>query len=158
MAFSFFLRDLDDVARTELSTQVALYKRIRPILLDSASIVLGPQPVSFPDRAWSGWDVVEHVSRRTGDAVILAFDMPITRRAPWCIRRPFGRMRYDVESADYGTWIVLRAALMAQGEVPPRHLTRSRADPARAGAGVEKTPGVVVSFWKTTPGVLSLAP
>jgi alpha-galactosidase len=117
MAFSFFLRELDDVARTQLTTQVALYKRIRPILLDSASIVLGPQPVSFPDRTWSGWDVVEHVSRRTGDAVILAFDTldspPSTVVYPTALRQD---AMYDVESADYGNLgSSSGAALMAQG-------------------------------------------
>jgi alpha-galactosidase len=117
VGLSFLLNDLDAVARTELSSQIALYKRIRPVLLDSAAIVLSAQPVSFPDQAWSGWDVVEHVSRRSGEAVILAFDT--LDSPPSTVVYPKGLWQdamYDVESADYGILgSATGAELMAKG-------------------------------------------
>ncbi len=58
LGLSVRLGDMGDGSRASMAKQIDLYKRLRPILLDGVSFVLGPQQVSFPDAAWSGWDVV----------------------------------------------------------------------------------------------------
>lgn len=117
LGISLVVSAQDEDARAGLATEIALYKRIRPILQDSTAILLGRQPVASPDQPWSGWDVVEHVSRRTGDAVLLAFETP--GGPPSAVVYPKALRQdamYDVESADYGMLgSSTGAALMAQG-------------------------------------------
>src|SRR5205823_696587 len=64
---------MSEGTRTEIGKQVALYKRIRPILRQGAGILLGSQVMEYRDAPWWGWDAIEHVQPATGDAVIFAF-------------------------------------------------------------------------------------
>jgi len=117
LGLSLVLADLDEGARADASRQIALYKQIRPIMQDSSAFLLSKQATAYADQGWSGWDVIEHVSRRTGEAVILAFD---SVDGPTSVTVYPKALRtdaiYDVESADYG---VLGSSsgpeLMAQG-------------------------------------------
>lgn len=120
--------DMSEGSRQSLTRQIDLYKRVRPILLDSVSFALGPQQVSLPDAPWSGWDVIEHVSTTSGDAVLMAFE---TADAPSsALVRPKGLkpdVMYQVESADYGDLgAVSGSDLMVKGiEIAVSDLTRS---------------------------------
>jgi alpha-galactosidase len=69
-----------------ISSQVALFKYIRPIMQEGSAVLpilvdgdivsTDKQVTKYPDTAWSGWDAIEHVLPRTGEAVILAFGSP----------------------------------------------------------------------------------
>jgi hypothetical protein len=91
LGLSLRLGDMADGSRASMAKQIDLYKRLRPILLDGVSFVLSPQQTSYPDAPWSGWDVTQHVSRTTGDAVLMAFETPDA--PPSAIVRPKGSNR-----------------------------------------------------------------
>jgi hypothetical protein len=120
--------DMSEGSRQSMARQIELYRRIRPILLDSVSFVLTPQVVSFLDAPWSGWDAVEHLSTTSGDAVVTAFE---TADAPLsALVRPKGLkpdVMYQVESADYGDLgAVSGSDLMVKGiEIGISDLTHS---------------------------------
>ena len=96
-----------------ISNQVSLYKYIRPILtegsvltptlVDGDAVIRDRQVTTYPSTTWSGWDAIEHVLPRTGEAVILAFGSP---EGPGnIVVKPVGLRSdddYDVESADFG--------------------------------------------------------
>ena len=73
-------------AGSSATTSFALYKYIRPILQEGSAVipilvdgdnVSTDKPVTkYPDGDWSGWDAIEHVLPRTGEAVVLAFGSP----------------------------------------------------------------------------------
>jgi alpha-galactosidase len=128
LGLSVRLGDMGEGSRASMAKQVDLYKRVRPILLNSVSFVLGPQQMSLPDTAWSGWDVVEHVSTTNGDAVLMAFETPDAPAT--ALLRPKGLkpdVMYRVESADYGDLgAVSGSDLMLKGiEIAMGDLTRS---------------------------------
>ena len=80
-----------------------------------------------PEWAWSGWDVIEHVTR-SGDAVIMGFEAPDNTGI--VLVKPVGLRAdatYTVESADYGRLGEVRGSdLMSQGvELQPSSLSRS---------------------------------
>lgn len=86
-----------------IGREIALYKRIRPILQDGNHILLSRQVVTFPDTPFVGWDVVEHVSPTTGDAVVIAFDSPDGPSSVLVnLKGLKPQTNYAVESADYG--------------------------------------------------------
>lgn len=89
--------------RAVVAKQVALYKRIRPIIQQGAAFLLGPQVMSYPDAPWWGWDAIEHVQASTGDAVVFAFNTDDSEEnaivKPHALRP---NTVYEVESADYG--------------------------------------------------------
>jgi alpha-galactosidase len=117
LGVSLLLSKLDERARADLASQIALYKQIRPILQQGTAIPLNGPPVALAGQRWSGWDVVEHVSRRTGDAVILAFNTPDSQASTVVYPRVLRQDAiYDVESADYGMIGSARGSeLMGQG-------------------------------------------
>jgi hypothetical protein len=96
-----------------INSQMALFKYIRPILLDGSEVIpilmegdsaiTEKQITKYPDSNWSGWDAIEHVLPRTGEAVVLAFGAPDGPGS--IVVRPVGLRPdddYDVESADFG--------------------------------------------------------
>jgi alpha-galactosidase len=128
LGLSLRLGDMADGSLASMAKQIDLYKRLRPILLDGVSFLLGPQQTSYPDAPWSGWDVTQHVSRTTGDSVLLAFETPDA--PPSALVRPKGLkpdVMYQVESADYGDLgAVSGSDLMLKGiEIAVSDVTRS---------------------------------
>jgi alpha-galactosidase len=119
---------MSDGTRAELARHIALYKYIRPILLGSDSMLLSAQQIDLPDVPWSGWDVIQHVSPATGDAVVMAFDTPdapsSTLVRPRALRTD---LDYQVESADYGDLGTMHGAdLMSNGiQINASDLTHS---------------------------------
>jgi alpha-galactosidase len=128
LGLSVRLEDMSDGSLASVQKQIDLYKRIRPILADSVTFLLGRQQLSYPDAPWSGWDATEHLSPATGDAVVLAFE---TADAPAsAVLRPKALkadVMYQIESGDYGDLgAVSGADLMAKGiEITSSDLTRS---------------------------------
>jgi alpha-galactosidase len=117
LGMSWLSGDMSEGTVTEVAKQISLYKLIRPFLREGSAILLSPQYLSTPDVPWTGWDVVEDIVPRTGEAVLFAFDAP---DAPASIvlrpRSLRADVTYDVESADYGLLgSVSGADLMAQG-------------------------------------------
>ena len=114
--------------RAVVAKQVALYKRIRPIIQQGAAFLLGPQVMSYPDAPWWGWDAIEHVQASTGDAVVFAFNTDDSETntivKPRSLRPD---AIYEVESADYGVLgEVSGAELMARGiEISASGVSRS---------------------------------
>jgi alpha-galactosidase len=138
MGLSVLVGGFDEGTQATLASQVALYKRIRPIVVDGNAMLLTAQQLEYPDAPWSGWDVIEHLSPRTGDAVLMAFDSadapPSTLVRPKALR---AEVMYQVESADYGDLgTVSGADLMAQGvqidasDVSHSHVLILHAQPA----------------------------
>ncbi|HKW00061.1 MAG TPA: alpha-galactosidase [Vicinamibacterales bacterium] len=128
MGLSVRLGDMSDGSRAAMGKQIDLYKRVRPILANSVSFVLGPQQVSLPDTPWTGWDVIEHVSTTSGDTVLMAFetaDAPSSTLVRLKGLKP--DVMYQVESADYGDLgAVSGSDLMLKGvEIAVSDLTRS---------------------------------
>jgi len=118
---------LGDATRAVLAHEIALYKRLRPILDESATFLLAPQPVALPDVAWSGWEAVEHLSTRTGDAIVMAFESP---NAPSSVvvrlRGLQPAASYEVESADNGVLgSATGADLMTAGVLLQSSLSRA---------------------------------
>ncbi|HUL74723.1 MAG TPA: alpha-galactosidase [Vicinamibacterales bacterium] len=128
IGLSMVTREMSGGTLAGLAGQIALYKYIRPILVSGNAMRLTPQQIDHPDAPWSGWDVVEHVSPATGDAVLMAFD---TADAPLStLVKPRGLradVLYQVESADYGDLGSVRGAdLMARGvEIQASDVSRS---------------------------------
>ena len=138
LGLSLRLGDMGDGSRASMAKQIDLYKRIRPILLDGVAFVLGPQQVSLPDAPWSGWDVVQQVSRTTGDAVLMAFETPDAPQS--VLVRPKGLkpdVMYQVESADFGDLgavsgsdLMLKGIEIAMSDLTHSHILILRAQPA----------------------------
>jgi alpha-galactosidase len=120
--------DMSEGSRQSMTRQLDLYKRVRPILRDAVSFLLSPQQISWPDAPWSGWDVIQHVSTTSGDAVLMAFET--ADAPPSALVRPKGLkpdVMYQVESADYGDLgAVSGSDLMLKGiEIAVSDLTHS---------------------------------
>lgn len=97
------LWQLDEGTRAQTATQIALYKRVRPILRDGSSMVLSPQYINTPDWPWAGWDITEHLSATTGDAAVFAFNSDdAADRVTVQLRGLNPDAVYSVESADLG--------------------------------------------------------
>jgi alpha-galactosidase len=122
------IADMSEATRNKISTEIALYKLIRPILREGGSILLGRQVMDFPGAGWSGWDAIEQVAPASGEAVVFGFrssDGPSS-----AIVKPRGlrpEASYDVESADFGRLgTVTGADLMRDGlELDASGLTQS---------------------------------
>jgi alpha-galactosidase len=127
LGMSWRSQDLGDGTRAVLAHEIALYKRLRPILDDSAAFLLAPQPVALPEVAWSGWEAVEHVSTRTGDAIVMAFETP---DAPSSVVVRLRGLRpeasYEVESANEGVLGTAAGADLMAGGVLLQSSTLSR--------------------------------
>jgi alpha-galactosidase len=109
------LSQMDEATRTMSANEIALYKRIRPILQTGSAMLLSPQYMSFPDQPYSGWDVVEQLSGTTGEAVLMAFgtdDGPPSALVKLKGLQP-DRL-YWAESADQGTLGVARGSELMQ--------------------------------------------
>jgi alpha-galactosidase len=95
---------LDGATRYRIADQIALYKRVRPILQESGSILLGRQATALPQAMWPGWDAVQHLSPRSRESVVFAFR---TAEGPEDavikVRGLLPDALYDVESADHGS-------------------------------------------------------
>jgi len=127
LGISFPVSGMDEGMQASVGKQFALYKLIRQVLTEGALVPLTPQVTEFPEAPWSGWDAVELLLPRTGEAVVLAFDTPDA--PPSIVVKPQGLWRaslYDVESADYGLLgTVSGADLATQGvEVPASSISR----------------------------------
>jgi alpha-galactosidase len=125
---SWLASDMNEGTHAQIAKQIAFYKLIRPILQDGGSILLGGQLVDYPDAQWIGWDAVEHLSRRSGDAVVFAFDSADSSTST--LIKPRGlrsEADYDVESADFGPLGTVRGGeLMSRGvQVDKTDLTKS---------------------------------
>ncbi len=100
--FSWAYRDMSEGVRASLRREVDLFKLIRPILQAGSAVLLGDQ-VPASHGAPAGWDVIQHLEPKTGQAVVMAFD---TRNGPEStLVRPRGLRAdamYAVESADFG--------------------------------------------------------
>jgi alpha-galactosidase len=97
------LTDLSEGTRLKVTGEIALYRHIRPILQGAGSILLSKQIVASPGESWSGWDALEFLSARTGNAVVFAFRSAEAPSA--AILKPKGLRAdalYEVESADFG--------------------------------------------------------
>lgn len=128
MGMSMFAGSMSDGTRAQVANQISLYKYIRPILMNARSMLLSAQELDYPDTPWSGWDVVEHLSPTTGDAIVMAFDTPDAPSST--LVQPKGlRMDIDyrVESADYGDLGTVHGSdLMSQGiQINQSDLTHS---------------------------------
>jgi len=128
MGFSVLVDGMSDGTKAALTNQFSLYKYIRPIIVSSNGLLLSPQQVDYPGVPWSGWDIIEHISPTTGDAIVMAFDTPDASSSiivqPKALRTD---VTYQVESADYGVLGTIAGAdLMAQGiEIDQSDLTHS---------------------------------
>jgi alpha-galactosidase len=111
------LSDLSEGTRNRLSSEIGLYRSIRPIIQEAGSILLSRQVMASPDNGWPGWDAVEVVSPRSGNAVVFAFrsaDAPTSALIKPQSLRPDAK--YEVESADFGILgTVLGSSLAADG-------------------------------------------
>lgn len=91
-----------------LADEIAIYKRLRPILREGSASLLLPQT---PRSDATGWDALQITSATSGDAVIFAFANP---GAPGrALLRPRGlepEARYRVESIDVGLLGVVSGA------------------------------------------------
>jgi alpha-galactosidase len=109
------LSQMDEATRAISANQIALYKRIRPILQTGSAMLLTPQYMSFPDQPYSGWDVMEQLSGTTGDAVLMGFgtdDGPPSALVKLKGLNP-DRL-YWVESADFGDLGTVRGSELMQ--------------------------------------------
>jgi alpha-galactosidase len=108
---------LDEATRLQVADQIALYKRIRPILQQSGSVLLSRQATTAPEAVWSGWDAIQHLSPRTRESVVLAFKtVEGPESAVIKVRGLLADAWYDVESADHGLLGTATGAdLMDQG-------------------------------------------
>jgi hypothetical protein len=95
--------------------------------------------VTFPDNPFVGWDVVEHVSPATGDAVVIAFDSPDGQSSVLLnLKGLKPQTNYSVESADYGdlgtamgidlmtSGIEIQSSSISRGHVLILHALRDR--------------------------------
>ena len=94
---------MSDGTRAATAKQIALYKRIRPVIQHGSAFLLGPQLLEFPDSKWSGWDTIENILPSSGEAVVFSYE---TEEGPdSTIIKPRALRpdaQYDVESADFG--------------------------------------------------------
>ncbi len=138
---SYHANEFSEGTRARIAQEIAFYKRIRPILQESSSMLLTSQLVAYPDGPWSGWDVVEHLATRTGDAVVMAYD---TADGPDRILVKLKGLRhdtiYDVESADYGLLGSVRGSeLMADGiEIQASSISRAHVLVLRARLSLQR--------------------
>jgi alpha-galactosidase len=103
LGLSLVAAGMADGLSAALSREIALYKLIRPTMREAGAVLLTPPPTLYPDLPWSGWDAIEYVSPRTGDAVILAFDTLDTSKSRQIWPRALQPYAvYDLESAEYG--------------------------------------------------------
>ena len=104
-------------------------------------MLLTPQLVATPDSPWIGWDVVEHLATRTGDAIVMAYD---TLDGPDRVLVKLKGLRpdavYDVESADYGMLGSVRGSeLMADGiEIQTSSISRAHVLILRARVAIQR--------------------
>ena len=143
--------NMSEGTRNAVANQIALYKRIRPILQQGVAILLGTQLMDYPDAPWWGWDAIEHVQPSTGDAVVFAFDTDDSAENAIVKPRALNpNASYDVESADYGLLgTVDGAELMDRGielsglrphAQPRAHLPRALVGHSAPAAVMETNP------------------
>ena len=93
----------EEGVRSEISKQLDIYKRLRPLMQAGVGIPLGPQPTDLPDVPWSGWDAVQYLMPSSGEAAVLAFN---TYDAPPVavlkLKALVPERLYRIESADFG--------------------------------------------------------
>lgn len=70
--FSLFLSKLDEAQRAEVAGEIAKFKTIRPILLNSTAVVLGQQAPA-PGQAWSGWDAIQYLTPGAAEGLLMAY-------------------------------------------------------------------------------------
>ncbi len=107
-------QDLSEGDAAQIQHEIAIYKSLRDVLVDSSTRLLTAQVAQAPDAAW---DVIQQVSAGSGDSVIFAFDNPGSE--PYVRIRPVDLRPdglYMVSSVDTGeAGDVLGADLMDAG-------------------------------------------
>lgn len=114
MGLSLRTNELTESEVSLLANEIAIYKRLRPILREGSASLLLPQTPRFDP---TSWDALQITSATGGDAVIFAFASP---GAPGrTVVHPRGlepEARYQVESIDVGRLgVVSGAELMVNG-------------------------------------------
>ena len=92
LGLSVRLGDMGDGSRASMAKQIDLYKRVRPILLDGVSFVLGPQQMSYAGRGLVGLGRRSSTSRRRpATPCSWRSKRRMRRRAPSCARKGSNR-------------------------------------------------------------------
>ncbi len=117
--------ELSESDAAQITREIMIYKSLRDVLVDSSARLLSPQVAQSPG---AGWDVVQELSARSGDAVIFAFDNPGSE--PHVLIRPVDLRPdglYAVSSVDFGdAGAILGSDLMEAGiEVNSSPVTRA---------------------------------
>lgn len=97
---SWSLHGMDDDTLDTMASEVALYKRLRPIQQNGTATLLSPQ---VRTSGWAGWDAVQYTAPGGGEAALLAFnsvDAPMSTIVRMRGLRPSAT--YTIESADAG--------------------------------------------------------
>lgn len=111
---SWPLNDMDDGTLGGAASEVAIYKRLRPIQQAGVATLVSPQVLGA---GWTGWDAVQYVVPGNREAALLAYssvDAPATTIVRFRGLTPTAT--YTIESADAGVLgSASGAALMTAG-------------------------------------------